>query len=235
MTGRRDFLIGGACLAAAGAAYGLVPRRHVALLKAGLRMDDIVPTAFGEWTSRSVTDLVAPKEEDSLSSRLYGQTVGRIYSRPQGDGEIMMLLAYGDTQSDDLQLHRPEICYPVFGFAISHSEVVQLPLAPGASLPTRRLVADAPDRRETIMYWSRLGEFLPLDKKQQQIDRLRTAMDGNIADGLLARFSVLGADADLSTNLLASFIPPLLRAVAPGRRQALIGSKLAGALAGATA
>ena len=233
MTGRRDFLIGATCLAGAGAAYALVPRRHVALLKPGQRMEKIVPMAFGQWTSRNVSDLVAPKEEGSLSARLYGETVGRIYSRPQGDGEIMMLLAYGDTQSDDLQLHRPEICYPSFGFAIHQSAVMQLPLDGGVTLPVRRLVADAPDRRETIMYWSRLGEFLPLDKKEQQVDRLRTAMNGDVADGLLARFSVIGADADLSAGLLQSFIPPLLEAVAPDRRQALIGTRLAAAMAGA--
>jgi EpsI family protein len=232
MSSRRDLLIGAACLAGAGAAYSLVPRRHVPLLKPGRRLEQIVPAAFGGWTSRSVTDLVAPKEEGSLAAKLYGQTVGRIYSRPQEGVEIMMLLAYGDTQSDDLQLHRPEICYPAFGFAISQSAVLQLPLPGGGLLPVRRLVADAPDRRETIIYWSRLGEFLPLNRKQQQLDRLRTAMKGNIADGLLARFSVAGADPDAAVAALQSFIPPLVEAVAADSRKVLIGTQLAEGMAG---
>jgi EpsI family protein len=235
MNDRRDFLIGATCLAGASAAYALIPRRHVSLLKPAQSMERIVPVAFGPWTSRSVSDLVAPKEEGSLAGKIYGQTVGRVYGRAQGDGEIMMLLAYGNTQSDDLQLHRPEICYPAFGFAVSGSAVVQLPLDGGASLPVRRLIADAPDRRETIMYWSRLGEFLPLDRKQQQVDRLRTAMAGNVADGLLARFSVAGGDTELAGGLLRSFIPDLLKAVAAGSRSALIGTKLAESMAGSRA
>lgn len=232
MIGRRDLLIGSACLAGAGAAYALVPRHHVSLLR-GLTVDKTVPHAFGEWASQDVTDLVAPKIEGSLASRLYGETVGRVYRRDQGGAEIMMLLAYGDTQSDDLQLHRPEICYPAFGFAISQSAVTDVALAPKVSLPSRRLVADAPDRRETIIYWSRLGEYLPLDRKQQQIDRLRTAMKGDIADGLLARFSVLGADPAAAIGVLERFIPGLVRAVAAEHRDVLIGSRRAAAMAAA--
>ena len=226
MIKKRDMLIGAACLGAAGVSYALIPRRHVSLLMPGQRIDNVVPRAFGQWTSRNVSDLIAPKEEDSLASRLYGETVGRVYSRGPSDSEIMMLLAYGNTQSDDLQLHRPEICYPAFGFAIVQSNVMHLPLG-SDFLPVRQLVADAPDRRETIVYWSRLGEFLPLDKKQQQVDRLRTAMNGNVADGLLARFSMLGSDSDAAVRQIRSFIPSLLTAVAADSRKVLVGTRLA--------
>ena len=233
MSGRRDFLIGGACVLAAGVSYALVPRRKVPLLQRGQTVAQTVPRVFGGWTSQEVSDLVAPKIEGSVASRIYGETVGRVYSRGQGSPEIMMLLAYGDTQSDDLQLHRPEICYPAFGFAISHSTVDQVGLASGVTIPSRRLVADAPDRRETIIYWSRLGEFLPLDRKEQQLDRLRTAMKGEIADGLLARFSIVGQDAALSIQTLEAFIPALVHAVPPVARRVLIGTARAAALAAA--
>lgn len=232
MIGRRDLIIGSACLAGAGIAYAMVPRHHVSLLR-DRTVERTVPRAFGEWTSHDVTDLVAPKIEDSLASKLYGETVGRVYRGGEGGAEIMMLLAHGDTQSDDLQLHRPEICYPAFGFAISQNVVTNVPLASNVTLPSRRLLADAPDRRETIIYWSRLGEYLPLDRRQQQIDRLRTAMKGDIADGLLARFSMLGSDPQAAVGVLERFIPALVRAVAPDRRDLLIGTQRAAALAAA--
>jgi EpsI family protein len=232
MIARRDLLIGSACLAGAGVAYALTPRHHVTLLR-GRSVEQTVPRVFGEWASQDVTDLVAPKIEDSLASRLYNETVGRVYRSSEGGAEVMMLLAHGDTQSDDLQLHRPEICYPAFGFAISQSAVTDVGLGPGVTLPSRRLVADAPDRRETIIYWSRLGEYLPLNRKQQQVDRLRTAMKGDIADGLLARFSMLGADPAASIGVLERFIPGLIRAVAADHRDVLIGTQRAAALAAA--
>lgn len=230
MTDRRELLIGGACLGAAGLAYGLIPRRQVSLLGRA-KLDTIVPTTFGDWTSRDVADLVAPKVEGSLASRLYGETVSRIYQQASSGAEIMMLLAHGDTQSDDLQVHRPEICYPAFGFALSASAPTQLVLGSGVTLPGRRLVAKAQERAENIVYWTRLGEFFPIDGRQQQVARLRTAFRGNVADGLLARFSLLGPDPDAATGTIAQFVRGLVHAVAPDRRQALIGTERAAALA----
>ncbi len=232
MNSRRDLLIGAACLTGAAAAYGLVPRHRVSLLAAKARVEQIVPTAFDGWKSRSVSDLVAPKEEGSLAAKLYGETVGRIYSHDRIETEIMMLLAHGQTQSNDLQLHRPEICYPAFGFAITESNALQLTLLGGAMLPVRRLVAVAPDRQETILYWSRLGEYLPLDRKQQQLDRLRMAMKGDIGDGLLARFSVGGSDPKAAVTVLSAFIPALVESVASENRKVLIGTELSRKMAG---
>ena len=233
MIGRRDLIVGSACLAGAGVAYALQPRRRISLLERGQTVEEIVPRAFGTWRSQDVTDLVAPKIEDSLASRLYGETVGRVYRNGDSGEEIMMLLAHGDTQSEDLQLHRPEICYPAFGFAITQTAVTDLDVGPRVTIPSRRLVAEAPDRRENIVYWSRLGEFLPLDRRQQQLDRLKTAMKGDIVDGLLARFSILGADSAAGLAVVQRFIPLLVRAVAAQHRDVLIGSQRAAALAAA--
>lgn len=232
MSTRRDVILGGGCMVASGAAYALSPHRHVSLL-GNRRLDSVVPRKFDGWTSRDVSDLVAPKE-DSLASRLYGETVGRVYSNDSAV-QIMMLLAHGGTQNDDLQLHRPEICYPFFGYAITRDVAIQLPVAPGVVLPCRSLVAEAPDRRETIVYWTRLGEYLPLDRKQQQFDRLQTAIHGEIADGLLSRLSVGGGDPDVAAGAIQAFIPQLIRAVAPANRAVLIGTERAAKLNAAVA
>jgi EpsI family protein len=223
MIDRRDILIGGACALAAGAAWAMVPRNHVSLLGAR-SLDAILPRAFGEWTSRDTTDLVAPTEPDSLAARLYGATVGRVYQQRSTGEEVMALFAHGDTQSDDLQVHRPEICYPAFGFSISDSRAQHIPLAGGVDIPARSLVADAGGRRETVLYWTRLGEFLPRTRKEQQLDRLRTALRGDVADGILVRFSVGGPDAAASIALMQAFAPALVKAMAPGDRQVLIGA-----------
>lgn len=230
MTNRRDLLIGAACVAAGAAAYGLKPRRRVSLQGAA-RLEQFVPRAFGEWTSRDVTDLVAPQTPDSLMAKLYGETVGRIYTSGSSGVDIMMLLAHGDTQSNDLQLHRPEVCYPAFGFHISGSAPIELPLAGGVRLPARRLVANAPGRQENIIYWSRLGEFLPVDGIEQRVDRLTTAMHGYVADGLLARFSTLGSDPAAAFAIMIPFIGQLVSAVPSNRRLALLGTARAGEMA----
>jgi EpsI family protein len=230
MVARRDLLIAGACLAAAAGAYGLKPRRSVSLQGAA-RLDQFVPRKLGDWTSRDVSDLVAPPTPDSLAARLYGETVGRIYTQASTGAEVMMLLAHGNTQSNDLQLHRPEVCYPAFGFAITNSAAIEMPLPGGVTLPARHLVATAPGREENIVYWSRLGEYLPINGNQQRLDRLRTAMQGFVADGLLARFSMVGSDPQASFATLVPFIGQLVMAVPSRQRVSLIGTQRANQMA----
>jgi len=230
MTSRRALLIGAACVVGAGAAYGLKPRRRVSLL-GPTRMAAIVPGQVGDWSSQDVSDLIDTKDANSLAAKLYDESVERVYSHRTTGAQIMMLLAHGDTQSDELQLHRPEVCYPAFGFRITQSAPGALSLAPGAPLPVRRLVAEAPGRRENILYWTRLGEYLPVDGISQRIDRLKTSMHGDVTDGLLARFSYLGDDPAEAFGMLDGFVRALVGAVAPAHRSALVGTGLSAAMA----
>ena len=230
MASRRDVALGAACLAGAGLAFALAPRRYVSLMPRAL-LEQITPAAFSTWTSRDVTDLVAPKIEGSLESRLYDRTLERMYTDAASGAELMVLLAHGDTQSNELQLHRPEVCYPAFGFQVSSSRQYPLRLSAEAQLPVRSLVADAPGRRETIVYWTRLGEFLPTSESEQRLDRVKTALRGVVSDGLLARFSLVGDDAVGAAQTIQSFIVTFLRAVGSSHRAAFVGTSLAQAMA----
>lgn len=226
---RRDMLIGAVCAAAAGTSFAMEPRRRMTLL-GRKRMADIVPRAFGGWTSQDVSDLVKPLEEGSLASRLYGEQIARRYFNSASQAQVAILFAHGDSQTDQLQLHRPEVCYPAVGFAIVRSAEATMPLPGGVALPVRRLVASSPDRREQIVYWTRLGEYFPVNGSQQRLDQLETALGGYIADGLLARFSVEGPDAQSAFNVMQAFIPAMIMATAASDRPALIGTRFARAM-----
>lgn len=228
MTTRRDLVLLGACAAAAGSAFALTPRNRKKLLT-GERLSAYVPTTVGAWVGEDVDDLIKP-EEGTLAATLYSENVGRVYvDRHTGDG-IMMLLAYGDTQSDRLQLHRPEVCYPAFGFRILENRVGRVALNDRAALPVRRLVASAPERLENVTYWSRLGEFLPTDGDAQRVAKLKTSMRGDIADGLLARFSMVGVDSARQFDVTSRFIRDLLAHVPPKGLPAMVGTELARAV-----
>src|SRR5262249_29368285 len=148
-----------ACIVAAGAAYALTPRRTISLLPRGSRLDRIVPSTFHGWTSRDVSDQYAPTTADSLQAKLYGETVGKIYTDAASGADVLMLMAHGDVQSNELQLHRPEVCFPAFGWHIDSSEPAELPLAPQVTLPARKLVAHLERTQLSTVYWTRLGEF----------------------------------------------------------------------------
>lgn len=135
--------------------------------------------------------------------------------------------AIGDTQSDLLQLHRPEACYPAVGFNLLSSVPGKLKLHGGGEVPVRRVVAAAQGRQENIIYWARMGEYLPASSGEQRQVRLQTAMEGYIPDGGLIRFSVVGNDSEAAFQLLEDFIPQLLAAVPEKKRAALVGTRLA--------
>jgi len=231
MTSRRSVIIGGACLAAAAAGVAAKPRRRVALIGSD-QLQDIVPEAFGSWRSREVNDPLALNEEGTLAGRLYNQLLTRIYSQSETGVEIMLLMAYGAEQTNDLQLHRPEVCYPAFGFTLTRNEISAVPLPRGASVPARQLLAVASDRSESVLYWSRMGEFMPLDGPEQRIDRVKIAVQGVIPDGLLARFSMMTpTSSDHGWSVIRQFASDLVMAAPPKKRGALIGAERALALA----
>jgi len=224
MMRRRDLFFAGLAVAAAAAAEALRPRGKLVLLGKGT-LADAVPTAFGAWTAEGSSGLVSPEQAGRLAKTLYSEIVQRIYTDTGTGQSVMLLAAYGDTQSDLLQLHRPESCYPAVGFNIASTKPSEIPVARGVSVPGRKVVALAEDRRENISYWTRMGERLPQSAKEQRSVRLENAMHGFVADGILVRFSVLG-DSDEAFRVLDNFIPEFLASIARDKRPALIGTRL---------
>ena len=221
---RRDLIIAGLAVAAAATAEGLRPRHKLILLQGG-KINEMVPTTFGAWTAEASPGLVSPGQAGKLAKTLYSEIVERTYHDEKTGAAVMVLAAYGDTQSDLLQLHRPETCYPAVGFAIVSSVPKLLPIPNHGGLPVREVVASADDHLENIIYWTRIGEFLPQSDKEQRSVRLDNAMHGYVADGILFRCSVVG-DTQVSFQVLEEFVPALLAATRPIGLPALIGTKL---------
>jgi EpsI family protein len=172
---------------------------------------------------------VAPERENSLSRQLYSQSVARLYARGD-DAFAMLLIAYGDTQSDTLQLHRPEVCYPAFGMEITENRPVHIAVAPQISIPGRDLVAINAERQEFITYWTRIGQALPTSGSEQRAAKLRNAMAGFIPDGVLTRVSTIADDPTKAFASNQQFIADLLAAVRPVVRRVLTGDAITRAL-----
>lgn len=229
MIPRRDFLVGAGCAAALGGAEFLRPRRELKLLPDGETMKGVIPSSFAEWRLGEGGDIVQPQTEGSLASRLYSDQVARTYRRevPQVD-DVMLLAAYGASQSDSLQLHRPEVCYPAVGFTIASRRLVQMPVAAGVTVPAVMLSARSGSRIEDVVYWTRLGETMPQTAGDQRWARLETAMKGYVGDGVLVRASMIRADSDVeSFDTLSRFMGEMIVATKPGDRAALIGTERA--------
>jgi EpsI family protein len=216
---RRDLLIGGGLLAAAGVAYARMPRDSRLLIGTG-KLEDLVPKTIGRWQFQTTSGLVLPPS-DQLQDRIYSQLLTRAYSAPDGS-TVMLLIAYSGAQDGVIQVHRPEICYPASGYRLMQNRGHDLQLAEGIDIGTRFIVAERDLRREQLMYWTRLGSYFPVAWADQRMAVIRENLAGIIPDGVLVRFSSVG-DADAGA-MLDAFATELYRSVGPVMKQVLAGT-----------
>lgn len=232
MIDRRDMIFGLGCAAAAGGALWMRPDEYVRLLPKE-RLEKSVPEAFGLWKIDRGLGVVLPPSEGSLADRLYDEIMARAYYQPTvaTTRPVMCLMTYGARQSDALQLHRPETCYPAVGFQIVAYRKAALPLASGASLPIVEITARLGERFEDVLYWTRVGEDLPQDASEQRRKRLRASLAGQIGDGVLVRMSSARLqDSAPGFPELRAFARDMLGALTPATRRGLVGTKLAAAI-----
>lgn len=216
---RREFLIAGACAAALVAAEAFRPRKMLNLFR-GRNLERTVPRSFANWTERPSSAVIAPSTPGSLADRLYSATLIREYVQQTAGPAVMLLIAYGGTQNDLLQLHRPESCYPAIGFSILGRRLIDLPISSRLSVPAVQMTAQLGDRTEDIIYWTRLGNEMPQTAAQQRHVRLSLAMKGYVGDGMLVRASVIRRGPEDRFGLIEEFLSDLISALpasdAPG-------------------
>lgn len=215
---RRNILTGIALLGAAGVAYARQPQPVPTQLgKAGL--DGIIPKNFGDWKFETTSGLVLPPP-DALAERLYDEVLTRVYTRPDG-GMVMFLVAYSSVQDGLLQLHRPEVCYPVGGYKLSQTVIQPITLGQGDRVPARAFTASSAMRVEQVLYWTRLGSSLPTSWGEQRWAVVLENLNGLIPDGVLVRMSCVEQDSDKAYALLREFASDLATSVSPKARKLL--------------
>lgn len=214
--GRRA-VMGGILALASGIAYARQPKPSMPILKKAT-FESLVPGPFGDWQVISDGGVVLPPP-DTLRDRLYDNLVTRAYQTP-GSPLVMMLLAYNNEQDGVLQVHRPEVCYPVGGFQLSETQRIDIPLERGA-VPANIFTAEAPGRTEQVMYFTRLGKAFPRSWAEQRIAVVNANLAGDIPDGIMMRVSVIGISQQRAKPILAKFTREFISA-SPIRLQRLL-------------
>jgi EpsI family protein len=219
MLNRRKFALGLAFASVAGVAAARQPTIKVDYLGKN-KLDEILPEKVGRWTFVSSSGLVVPPE-DQLAQALYSQLLTRVYTSESG-APIMLLVAHSASQTGILQIHRPEFCYTAGGYDLSPTTPHMVSLGT-YGLPALSISASTPGRTEQIVYWTRVGEHLPLSWRQQ---RMAIAMDnlrGIIPDAVMVRVSTYGNDKAAALAEVDEFIRAMLETVAPPVRRVFIG------------
>jgi len=215
-----------ACVAMLGAmllAVALEPHNLMARTHDAFNINQHLQTKFGDWKPVEGLNVVTPPDADSLEAEIYNQEVSRGFVDPDGH-VVMLMVAYGESQSDRLQLHHPEVCYTAQGFRVSRTKPVKLDYSPSAPpLRATRLVAQREERIEPITYWMRIGYDNSSSNWTRQVLKLGYGLRGWVPDGALFRVSTIGIPAEQSFKIQDKFIHDLLNSVDPETRAFMVG------------
>lgn len=211
-----------AMLAAAGLAFALTPHRLMARTHDVFDVNARIPMAFGDWKALPGSGVIRPPA-DGLEAEVYNQEAFRAYADKEGH-VVFFVVAYGESQSDRLQLHHPEVCYTAQGFRVTRPTRAKFAWSPSAPpIQLTRLVATREDRLEPISYWMRIGYDVTTSNWARNALKLEYGLRGWIPDGALLRVSTVGLPPDLSFKIQDKFIHDLLNEVPPETRAFLVG------------
>lgn len=218
----RNGILLASMIAASGLALALKPTVKVADSGPKVNLEAMIPRQLGEWREAQLgsSQIVDPQQKAAID-KIYNQTLTRTYINPRGYA-IMLSIAYGSDQSDSLQLHKPEICYPAQGFQVESKQVGVLNLPSGA-IPTTKLFTTFGPRKEPVTYWTTIGEKVVVGGLQKKLVEMSFGLGGKIPDGMLIRLSSIDSDTSRAFQSHAEFAEAMVGAVSIDDRKRLVG------------
>lgn len=217
--------LAGVMVSAAIGAKVLTPTAHLAQMQAALVLEQAVPANFGDWREeRERGAAVINPEAARVLKEIYSQTLSRTYINSQGE-RIMLSIAYGGDQTDTMQVHYPEVCYPAQGFMLMSVKSDTLTTAQ-RQLPIKRLETNLSNQRfEPVTYWTTVGQAVVSGGLRKKLIEMRYGLlQGVVPDGLLFRVSSIDTDSARAYQLQDRFVRDLEPHLAPAAAARLMGA-----------
>ncbi|MDP3538782.1 MAG: EpsI family protein [Azonexus sp.] len=210
-------------LVTAGLAIAMRPTHKIADQGPEVVLETMIPTVFSEWREekQASTQIIDPRTKEMIE-KAYSQTLTRTYVNADGY-RIMLSIAYGTDQSDSMQVHKPESCYPAQGFVLHSKNKGTLPVRNGL-IPVTRLHTSLGLRSEPVTYWITVGNFVIQSGENKKLIELSYGLNGKIPDGMLIRVSSIDSQIDNAYQMQNRFAAQMLEALAPEHRQRLTGN-----------
>lgn len=224
--GRRRAIVAASAMLFASVAAALTrPTRQQAEFGPAISLPEIFPERFGRWeVDPTIVPLQPSPELQKVLDETYDQTLARTYRDGTDGYRIMLSVAYGGRQTEGMNTHQPEICYPAQGLSIRkrgwRSELV----VGERRLPLNRLVAGHGARNEPISYWLVVGRNITDFGLQHKLATLKYGLTGRIPDGMLVRVSSVDDDEARSFAMQDRFVRELLAGLSAQHRQHLLGA-----------
>jgi EpsI family protein len=188
-----------------------------------------VPTSFGDWREiktdvAQINPTVGEAVERGMDNP-YDEIVMRTYSNSRGD-VVMLALAYGVNQRQEVKIHRPELCYVSQGFRLLERSEVTLHAGASRPISAQRMLVQAPGRAEAVSYWIRIGNTYSRSPWATRFYIFKQGLRGHSLDGILVRVSQVVEDRGHAGDAVyarqEAFIADLTRAMGPDQRGFLL-------------
>ena len=192
------------------------------------KLEETVPRQFGDWR-----ELTNPYPQVSLATgpeaelnQPYDQTVMRTYVNSQGQ-QIMLALAWGRHQRQEVKVHRPELCYVAQGFKVSSLTTATFRgiAGYGEIIKGKHMIVRASRDGEAVAYWIRIGTLYSENAIETRTHIFKEGLAGRIPDGILVRASQkiqLDTDAEKAFPLLEAFLAELVAATPENARLLMV-------------
>lgn len=209
-------------------ALALIATPHLQANGGAPNLEETVPMAFGDWQVVKDTrvQVDVSRGVEIQSEQPYDQTVMRTYVNSQGE-QVMLALAWGERQRQDVKVHRPEVCYPAQGYSVVSLQAGKPLLMAGKAepVPTVSLLTQGRGGMEAVRYWIRIGTHYGGDGLQARWYILKEGLAGRIPDGVLVRASQRirnGEETVVFNKVMDGFLVDLIGSLPTKSREMLI-------------
>ena len=179
-----------AMLAAAVIAVAITPRTLKVVTAP--HFESTVPLQFAGWTRRqdNIVQIGVSESAETTFDKPYNEILMRTYVSSRGE-EVMLALAWGQLQRQDIKVHRPDGCYKAQGYEVLRWERGVPVSVAGRSepVPAVRMLAAGRGNLEVVTFWIRIGSTYGGDGIATRWYMLKEGLDGRIPDGILVRAS----------------------------------------------
>jgi EpsI family protein len=209
-------------LTSAALAHTLRPEQALADERPQIHLEKMVPNEFADWQKMEnvAAQIIDPQQAQKIAE-IYTETLTRTYVNSKGY-RIMLSIAYGKNQSDALQLHKPEVCYPAQGFKLVSKTTSTVLLSKGP-IATTRLETNFGQRHEPVTYWTIVGDHITTTSLDKKFTEMRYAFQGKIPDGMLVRVSSIDRDSEAAFEIQSQFAAQMIAAIDADTRNRFAG------------
>ena len=186
-------------------------------------LHNIIPDSLNGWKiipASGTPNIIDPQMEATIRE-LYTDEVSRAYVNDKQD-VIMLSVAYGAHQTDQLKVHEPDICYPAQGFVIDsrNRSVIETDFK---AIPVTQLQTHNDRRKEFVTYWVVTGDKIVESNIDRKLIQIKYAFNGKVPSGLIYRVSSIGQQSGQQFLLQEQFINSFLSTINEVDRQYFLG------------